>query len=347
VQKAAKQRQLSLAPVVREAIVRQVEKNTPEEATAASKITKYVGMCKEKLPVIEEQLQTALAASRYCSDVHPQEMQPAVMVAVLDGVEVAAAVQKELARAEKQAAAQAEAATRAKSDQEPRWQQHAPAAATAGGPRVTAPQEEIKPAQAVWDTSDLSGSLERAAYNPYAVVDPATGVLFSHTAEVLITAESSISVNFDAIQAAFGGAANAEVRRNISVSELGRLLDGRTTWCSGHGDAMLQSEPVLAFAGEGGAIEVVSMATLVDTVRPHVLTGKLELIVLTGDCTARLAAKLRELAFVPYVVCWETVLNDEVGHIFFTAFAQAVAPNANPNPNPGPNLTLTLTLTLP
>ena len=321
--------------MVREAIVRQVEKNTPEEATAASKITKYVGMCKEKLPVIEEQLQTALAASRYCSDVHPQEMQPAVMVAVLDGVEVAAAVQKELARAEKQAAAQAEAATRAKSDQEPRWQQHAPAAATAGGPRVTAPQEEIKPAQAVWDTSDLSGSLERAAYNPYAVVDPATGVLFSHTAEVLITAESSISVNFDAIQAAFGGLANAEVRRNISVSELGRLLEGRTTWCfPGHGDAMLQSEPVLAFVGVGGAVEAVSIATLVETVRPHVLTGKLQLIVLTGCCTARLAAKLRELAFVPYVVCWETVLNDEAGRIFGTAFAQAVASNPDPNLQP-------------
>ena len=45
---------------------------------------------------------------------------------------------------------------------------------------------------------------------------------------------------------------------------------------------MLQSEPVLAFVGEGGAVEAVSIATLVDTVRPHVLTGKLELIVLTG-----------------------------------------------------------------
>ena len=154
------------------------------------------------------------------------------------------------------------------------------------------------------------------------------------------------------------------MRRNISVSELGRLLEGRTTWCfPGHGDAMLQSEPVLAFVGVGGAVEAVSIATLVETVRPHVLTGKLQLIVLTGCCTARLATKLRKQAFVPYVVCWETVLNDEAGRIFGTAFAQAVASNPDPNLHPDPNLTLnripkpepnpdptlspTITLTLP
>ena len=130
---------------------------------------------------------------------------------------------------------------------------------------------------------------------------PPVGLPVAHAVvvpEVLITAESqpatrdgrtnrahlaNVDAEATAIQAAFGGAANAEVHRNISVSELGRLLEGRTTWCfPGHGDAMLQSEPVLAFVGEGGAIEVVSIATLVDTVRPHVLTGKLELIVLTG-----------------------------------------------------------------
>jgi len=181
---------------------------------------------------------------------------------------------------------------------------------------------------------------------------PAVGVPVAHAVgvpEVFITAESqsaapradgaqvhlaNVDAEATAIQAAFGGAANAEVHRNISVSELGRLLKGRTTWCfPGHGDAMLQSEPVLAFVGVNGAVEAVSIATLVDTVRPHVLTGKLKLIVLTGCCTARLAAELRERACVPYVVCWETVLEDTAGRIFGTAFAQAVAPNPNPDPN--------------
>ena len=187
---------------------------------------------------------------------------------------------------------------------------------------------------------------------------PAVGVpvaLAVGVPEVLITAESQpatrdgqpnrahlpdVDAEATAIQAAFniGGAANAEVHRNISVSRLGQLLEGRTTWCfPGHGDAMLQSEPVLAFVGEGGAVEVVSIATLVETVRPHVLNGQLELIVLTGCCTARLATRLSERACVPYVVCWETVLSDEAGRIFGTAFAQAVAPN----PHPDPNLTLT------
>ena len=173
---------------------------------------------------------------------------------------------------------------------------------------------------------------------------PAVGVpvaLAVGVPEVLITAESqpatrdgqpnsahlaNVDAEATASQAAFGGAANAEVQRNISLSRLSQLLDGRTIWCfPGHGDAMLQSEPVLAFVGVGGAVEAVSIATLVNTVRPHVLTGKLQLIVLTGCCTARLAAKLSELACVPYVVCWETVLHDEAGRIFGTAFAQARA----------------------
>ena len=186
---------------------------------------------------------------------------------------------------------------------------------------------------------------------------PPVGLPVAHAVvvpEVLITAESqpatrdgrtnrahlaNVDAEASAIQAAFGGAAKAEVHRNISVSQLDRLLAGRTTWCfPGHGDAMLQTEPVLAFVGVGGAVEVVSIATLVDTVRPHVLTGKLERIVLTGCCTARLAAELRKRAFVPYVVCWETELEDTAGRIFGTAFAQAVAPNPNPNPHPNPNL---------
>ena len=153
--------------------------------------------------------------------------------------------------------------------------------------------------------------------------------------KVLITAESqptasefhlpNVDREADAIQAAFGGATEAEVHRNISVADLYRLLHGRTIWCfPGHGDAMLQSETTLAFVSAAGTIEVVSIDTLVDTVRPHVLAGSLKLVVLTGCCTARLAAALRERAFVPHVVCWETVLNDTAGRIFGKAFAQAI-----------------------
>ena len=173
VQKAATQRQLSLAPVVHEAIVRQVQKVTSTgEATAATKITTLLNLCEEKLPAIKKELQVALAASSYCSEALPQELHPDVMLAVLDGEEVAAAVQKVVMRAEEEVVARAEAATQAdnevtvldaqtdqadtKRDQGPRQQQQAP--------------EKEKQTQGVWDTSNVSGWLELAAdgFNPYA-----------------------------------------------------------------------------------------------------------------------------------------------------------------------------------
>ena len=122
-----------------------------------------------------------------------------------------------------------------------------------------------------------------------AVPLPAVGVPIVPSTlvpEVLITAEAqngappiflaNVDAEAAAIQATFGGAAKAEVQRNISVANLGQLLTGRKIWCfPGHGDAMLQGEPTLAFVGAGGGIEVVSINTLVDIVRPHVLKGKL------------------------------------------------------------------------
>ena len=182
VQKAATRRQLSLAPVVHEAIVRQVQKVTTGEATAATKITTLLDLCEEKLPAIKKELQVALAASSYCSETLPQELHPDVMLAVLDGEEVAAAVQKVVIRAEEEAVARAEAATQAdnevtvldvteraqtdqvdaKSDQGPPPQQQAP--------------EKEKQTQGVWDTSKVSGSLELAAdgFNPYARTLPSS-----------------------------------------------------------------------------------------------------------------------------------------------------------------------------
>ena len=134
-----------------------------------------------------------------------------------------------------------------------------------------------------------------------------------------------------AIQAALGGAAIAEIQTNISVADLGRLLGGRSLWCfPGHGDAMLHSEPTLAFVAANGQLEAVSIDTIVATVKPHVLNGDLKLILLTGCRTAQLASALHDHAFVPYVACWETVLDDEAGRIFGTAFALAHAEGATP-----------------
>ena len=138
-------------------------------------------------------------------------------------------------------------------------------------------------------------------------------------ADVLITAlghAASASMKLPAVaheaaaaQEAFGGPSRATLLSDISIAQLGKALEGCTTWFfSGHGDMMLAGEMVLAFAedGEAGVVQTVSVASLVATVRPHVVHGRLKLVVLTGCNTLPLGIALRERAFVPYVVCWET-----------------------------------------
>ena len=190
VQKAAIQRQLSLAPLVHAAIVRQVQTDTTGGATIATKITTALNLVKEKLPVIEAQLQAA-----GCT----QELQPAVMSAVLNGEEVASAVQKVVGHAEEAAEAAIRAgldvAERAqtdqavtKSDQEPPRQQQdattpaaqvaAPTRARATGDTHVAAPEKEKQTQAVWDTSNVSGSSELVVdgygFDPYARTSPSS-----------------------------------------------------------------------------------------------------------------------------------------------------------------------------
>ena len=120
-------------------------------------------------------------------------------------------------------------------------------------------------------------------------------------------------------------AQNAERHSRISVRELRVVLKGKRIWFfPGHGDAMLQGEPVLAFEKDG-VFEAVSIQTLTEIVKWHVKHSQLQLVVLTGCCTYRLGTALHEHAGVPDVVCWSTVLHDEAGKIFGEAFASEVA----------------------
>ena len=158
--------------------------------------------------------------------------------------------------------------------------------------------------------------------------------------DVLITAEPQAQRNPDgtfsgihlpnvepeanAIQRAFGTQRAKKVSR-ISVAQLGELLQGMQIWFfPGHGDAMLQGEPVLAFERDE-RIEAVSIDALVSTVRPHAESGQLKLVVLTGCKTERLGAALHERAGVRDVVCWSTLLEDEAGACFGEAFATSTA----------------------
>ena len=190
------------------------------------------------------------------------------------------------------------------------------------------------------DSSSGASSTSRAS--PASSASEIAASIQPSVPHVLITAESqvrasphflsNVNAEADEIQAAFGGPAHAQIERNISVSRLGTLLSNCKIWCfPGHGDALLHNEPVLAFVSSNGVLEAVSIQTLVDTVRPHVLCGSLLLVVLTGCKTAALAAALCERARVPFVACWESVLDDEAGRLFGRAFAASTQAGDTPD----------------
>ena len=91
-------------------------------------------------------------------------------------------------------------------------------------------------------------------------------------------------------KAAFGE--RAELRYDVSVDDLNRLLEGRRVWMhSGHGDVPLDGEPTLAFEKEGRT-QAVRIETIATTVRSH--KGTLKLVVLMGCKTRQLAEELKE-----------------------------------------------------
>ena len=132
------------------------------------------------------------------------------------------------------------------------------------------------------------------------------------------------------VQTAFGGPEKAELLDGISFSQLDAALSGRMVWCfAGHGDAMLDREPTLAFT-KAGQLESVKVATIAATVLKHARHGKLKLIVFTGCSTLKLAQALQEQAEVEFIVCWSSVLSDEAGKIFGAAFARETAAGLAP-----------------
>ena len=157
--------------------------------------------------------------------------------------------------------------------------------------------------------------------------------------EVLITAQSygalpaylaNVRAEAHQQQAAWGGATKAEVLHDINLGQLGDALRGRKVWCfAGHGDAPLQGEKVPAFV-YAGSLQAVSIDTLVEIVKPHVLSGDLEMIIFTGCCTFELARQLHERALVPYCVCWASVLYDPAGPPFGEGCAKALAAGKTP-----------------
>ena len=157
--------------------------------------------------------------------------------------------------------------------------------------------------------------------------------------EILITAQSYgasphhlANVGPEALlqQTAFGGPEKAEVMSDINVVQLNDALRGRKVLCfAGHGDAPLLGETVPGFVDAGG-LQAVSISTLVEVIRAHVLKGYLQMVVFTGCCTLELAKALHERALVPFCVCWASVLSDAAGPAFGAGFASSYAAGETP-----------------
>lgn len=93
VKEAAVQRSLSLTPELQKQIVRKAEAAMDDE-TATVKIKESLDCYKTQQTAVEEQLQEAMAAHWNLSSSERPQLHPKVMMAVLDGMTVEAAVQK-------------------------------------------------------------------------------------------------------------------------------------------------------------------------------------------------------------------------------------------------------------
>ena len=124
------------------------------------------------------------------------------------------------------------------------------------------------------------------------------------------------------IKKAFG--IRAEAQSCISAGRLGELLKEKRIWFFAGHDAPLQGEVVLMFESEGKP-EAVSIECLVSTVKPHVESGRLKLIVLAGCRTLELGRALCERAGVPDVICWQSQVESRAAKVFSVAFAEETA----------------------
>jgi hypothetical protein len=92
----------------------------------------------------------------------------------------------------------------------------------------------------------------------------------------------------------------------------------------GHADACLASQPTLGFTNEQGGLDAVLPETLAMMLSTHIPPrGCLELVVLNGCRSMQLGHALH-VAGVPFVVCWETVVDDGAARKFGEAFFRAV-----------------------
>ena len=113
----------------------------------------------------------------------------------------------------------------------------------------------------------------------------------------------------------------------IPASKLEGLMAGQSVWFfCGHADAAFSGQRTLAFAHPRG-FELVDADTLVSMIGRH--AQALQLIVLNGCKSLHLALRLADVG-VPFIACWESIVNDEAAFWFGLGFSRALASGKPP-----------------
>ena len=94
----------------------------------------------------------------------------------------------------------------------------------------------------------------------------------------------------------------------------------------GHADAALGGQRTLAFTGACEDVCLIPPQEVAHIFRPH----DTQLVFINGCCSEEVGTLLRDIAGVPFVVCWRTLVDDEAASIFAGHFWSAVARGASP-----------------
>lgn len=94
----------------------------------------------------------------------------------------------------------------------------------------------------------------------------------------------------------------------------------------GHADAAFGGHPTLGFCGGDGTLQLIAPVELVKLFKPFAGSGsdQMQLIVINGCESEKLAIMLHEDAGIANVVCWRTRVRDEACSVFAKHFWSAL-----------------------
>jgi hypothetical protein len=122
--------------------------------------------------------------------------------------------------------------------------------------------------------------------------------------------------------------AHATVCENITLDCFRRMLaSARIWWYTGYED---NGVPIFTHEPPCQDLHIVSAEQVTSIVADAVNNGKLEIVVLNTSSTMELGRALSEKARVPFVVCWDGLIEDNAANVFGKAIAAALKAGSAP-----------------